>query len=44
VVLEYGIGELFGLGFLTFAFGLEVGGEPCHFLEGEVPVGVGFEG
>ena len=44
MMLEYGIRKLLDLGSLTFAFGLEIGGESCHFLEGEIPVLVGFEG
>lgn len=38
MVLFDGVGEFFGVGGLTFAFGLKVGGEPEHFFEGEVPV------
>ena len=44
MMLEYGIRKLLDLGSLTFAFGLEVSGESCHFLEGEIPVLIGFEG
>lgn len=37
-----GVGYLLCRGELTLAFGLKVSGEPEHFFEGEVPVGVCF--